>query len=332
MRHRDAPATASAASTGRPFRIVGESIPRGEALSMELPVARLPTGTWASMPLRVIHGLRPGPTLWLSAAIHGDELNGVMIVRGLMDRLKPSELIGTVLAVPIVNIFGVTIGSRYMPDRRDLNRSFPGSSKGSLAARLANLFFTAIASRCDLGLDFHTASNGRSNLPQIRCDLDNPTNKQYAEAFAPPVVIHAAIRDGSLRAAARKKGIGVLIYEAGEADRLDPAAIEVGISGSLRVLHTLGMLDRVTTRPPSDPPLFSRKTSWVRAPRSGFCVMKVAPGQFVKQGDHVASVDDGVTQRGSRVTARMDGVVIGVLRTAIVHRGDALLHVAEIVP
>jgi len=298
-------------------------------MDLELPVARLPGGAWATMTISVIHGAKPGPTIWLSAAIHGDELNGVMIVQQLIKEVNPRELSGTVLAVPIVNMFGVANGSRYLPDRRDLNRSFPGSPKGSLAARLANMFFTNVASRCDVGLDFHTASNGRDNLPQIRCDLDHEETRGYASAFGAPLTLHATLRDGSLRAAARKRGVHVLLFEAGEANRLNPAVIESGVSGSLRVMYAMGMLNREPPKP-SQPPLYSRKSRWIRAPRSGFCMVTAELGELIEIGNRVATVDDGFGSQNSKVTSRLAGMVIGVLRTAAVHRGDALLHVAEV--
>lgn len=329
MSRKAAAETVSDVRVGRPFRILGKEVPRGTFLDLELPVARLPGGAWASMPIRIIHGAVPGPTVWLSAALHGDELNGVIIVRRLSAKIKPKALSGTVLAVPIVNVFGVASGNRYLPDRRDLNRSFPGSPKGSLAARLANHFFTQIASRCDLGFDYHTASNGRVNLPQMRCDLEDPDTRAYAAVFGAPLTIQSALRAGTLRAAANKRGIRVLLFEAGEANRLDPTDIEVGVSGTLRVLSAMGMVPPHLTIPGSAS-LISRKSKWIRAPRSGFCMMEIGLGQTVRAGDVIATIDDGIGQRSARVAAKEGGMVIGLLRSALVHRGDALAHIAEV--
>lgn len=320
---------AYAANRGRPFRLLEYEIPRGAAKSMELPIARLPTGAWEAMPVTVIHGHEPGPTVWLSGAVHGDELNGVITIRRLIKILDPAKLKGTVLAVPIVNVFGITLGSRYLPDRRDLNRSFPGSATGSLAARLANFFFTKIAKRCDLGLDFHTASNGRFNLPQIRCDLNNANTRIYAQTFGAPIILHSELRDGSLRAASRKEAIDVLLFEGGEAGRLDETAIDVAVEGTLRVLHALEMWHYPFHGRSAPQPAMSRKSLWVRAPRSGFSMIQVTPGQRVRSGDLMAKIDDGSSPRFAQVRSRMDGIVISVLRTALVHRGDALIHVAE---
>jgi hypothetical protein len=267
--------------------------------------------------------------VWLSGAIHGDELNGVEIVRRLLGQLQPGNMAGTVLAVPIVNVFGVTTASRYLPDGRDLNRSFPGSRRGSLASQLASLFFENVAVRCDFGLDFHTGARGRSNLPHVRCDLDDPLTRELAEAFSPRLVLHASLRDGSLRAAACRRGGRVLLYEGGEADRFDEVAIALGVEGALRVLHSLGMIDEAP-RAPATPVPCARKSRWIRAGRSGFCHTRVELGDSVVQGQRIVSISDSMGGKELDIRARVAGVVIGLLRTALVHRGDALVHIAEV--
>jgi predicted deacylase len=265
--------------------------------------------------------------VWVSAAVHGDELNGVPIVRYLVQELDPRHLRGTLIAVPIVNAFGLMSSSRYLPDRRDLNRSFPGSRRGSLAARLAHVFMNEVVRHCQMGIDLHTGAAGRTNLPQLRCDLDDPATRELAEAFAPPLMLHAALRDGSLRAAARRLGVTVLLYEAGEAGRFDQEAIRVGKAGVLRVLRHLGMAELPTTTGPM--PLVSRSSSWVRAPRSGFCELEVSLGDHVHQGQVLGVVFD-VLGASTRVRATKPGVVIGQFAEATVHRGDALVHVAQV--
>ncbi|PZV08662.1 MAG: deacylase, partial [Leptolyngbya sp.] len=219
----------------------GETIPRGKRVRLDLPVARLTTGTMMSLPVTVISGKKPGPRLWLSAAIHGDELNGVDIIRRVAKALKPHRLNGTVIAVPVVNIFGLLEQSRYLPDRRDLNRSFPGSARGSMAGRLAHLFMTEVVSQCTHGIDLHTAAIHRINLPQVRADLQDPATYAFAQAFGAPVIIHASHRDGSLRQAAARRKIPTLLYEAGEALRFDAQAIQTGVDGIYRVMAYLGM-------------------------------------------------------------------------------------------
>ncbi len=312
----------------KPFELGGETIKPGTRKQIDLPVARLAAGSWTAMPIVVIHGRQPGPTAWFSGAIHGDELNGVEIVRRLIRQIKPKKLAGTVLAVPIVNVFGVTNGSRYLPDRRDLNRSFPGSSRGSLAGRIARLFYEQVTLRADFGLDFHTGSNGRSNLPQIRCDMDDEETNAMALRFCPPLILHATLRDGSLRAAARDAGVRVLLYEAGEAHRFDTEAIRIGVDGALRVLCGADMLPDETP-PATSPPPVCRDSRWVRAGRTGFAHTLVELGALVQSGEPIAEVVDSTGGAPRAVRAPFNGIVIGMLKTALVHRGDALVHIAE---
>jgi predicted deacylase len=219
----------------------GESVPPGKRLKLDVPVARLPTGTMLSLPVTVINGKKPGPRLWLSAAIHGDELNGVDIIQKVVKALKPHHLSGSVIAVPVVNVFGLLEQSRYLPDRRDLNRSFPGSARGSLASRLANLFMKEVVSQCTHGIDLHTAAIHRINLPQVRANLEDEATYHFAKAFGAPIMLHASHRDGSLRQAAAKRHIPTLLYEAGEALRFDAEAIQMGIDGIYRAMAHLGM-------------------------------------------------------------------------------------------
>jgi predicted deacylase len=214
----------------------------GERKNIDLPIADLYTSTSLSMPVSVINSRKPGPVLFVSAAIHGDELNGVEVIRRLL-RLKAMRRIrGSLIAVPIVNVHGFLDQSRYLPDRRDLNRSFPGSSQGSIAARMASVFHKQIVSQSDFGIDLHTGAINRSNLPQIRGNLDDDKTLQLARAFGVPVIINANIRDGSLRACAVDLGIPVLIYEAGEALRFDEISIKAGVRGVLIVMRALGLL------------------------------------------------------------------------------------------
>ncbi len=213
--------------TDNTIEIAKEIIPPGRSLRLDLPVSRLPTQTLLSLPITIVNGVTPGPRLWLSAALHGDELNGVEIIRQVLAKIKPKQLRGTLLAVPIVNVFGFIEQSRYLPDRRDLNRCFPGSENGSLASRLANLFMREIVSHSTHGIDLHTAAINRVNLPQIRGNLKDPETYRCAKAFGTKIIMHANTRDGSLRQAATKKGIPVLLYEAGEALRFNSQAIAI---------------------------------------------------------------------------------------------------------
>ena len=201
-----AESAAESAAEQEPIEIGGTTVAPGSREDIEIHVERLASGPWISIPAIVLHGRRPGPKLSVSAAVHGDEINGVEVIRRLVADVRPEELAGTMIAVPVVNQLGFMSGQRYLPDRRDLNRSFPGSPRGALAGRLAHLFMAEIISRCDYGIDLHSGSDNRANLPQIRADLDDPLTRELAEAFAAPVMLHAKIRDGSLRHAARERG------------------------------------------------------------------------------------------------------------------------------
>lgn len=310
------------------FAIADKIVRPGSVERLEIPIARLPPGSMSAMPVVVVHGAHPGPTVWVNAAIHGDELNGIAIIRRLLGAIDAKDLSGTVIAVPIVNVFGLVQESRYLPDRRDLNRAFPGSPRGSLAARLAHLFFETVVRRCSLGIDFHTGSNGRCNLPQIRCNLDDPTTRRFAEAFGSPLLLHSNLRDGSLRAAGSELGIPVLLFEAGEAMRFDVASVQAGVDGSLRVLHELGMVS--ASPPQSEHPITARKSKWIRASRSGFCHLSVGLGERVEKGRIVAVIADTLGKSSVAIKARQAGIVIGRLNTALVHQGDALVHLAQL--
>jgi predicted deacylase len=275
----------------------------------------------------VISGKKPGPRLWLSAAIHGDELNGVDIIRRVAKALRPSRLSGSVIAVPVVNIFGLLEQSRYLPDRRDLNRSFPGSSRGSMASRLAALFMREVVSQCTHGIDLHTAAIHRINLPQVRADLQDPATYAFAKAFGAPVIIHASHRDGSLRQAAAKRHIPTLLYEAGEALRFDEAAIQTGVDGIYRVMAYLGMVAPIDTPPP--PTVEAQQTRWVRASRSGIWHRCIALGDEVKQRQPMGFISDTFGDKPVQVRSPMAGIVIGHGQNPLVNQGDALVHVAS---
>ena len=320
--------------TPRPsFGIGSVRVRPGHSRELEIPITTLVTGTTVSLPVRVIHGREDGPTVWVDAAIHGDEVVGVEVVRQVMSRLSPRSLRGTLIAVPIVNVFGFTAGRRYLPDRRDLNRSFPGSARGSLAARIAHLMMTEVVDKCSVGIDLHTGSDRRSNLPQIRCDLDDPETRALAKAFHAPVMYHARLRDGSLRYAARERGARVLLYEGGEAWRLDEWAIDAAVDGVLRVLAHLDMIDSGTAPPvPETPSLVSRRSGWVRATTTGILHTEVELGDIVREGDRLGSLTNSFGRTLRIVRADRDGIVIGRTEAPLVNRGDAIVHVAEVEP
>lgn len=310
------------------LEIGGVRIEPGERRRLEIPVARLPTNTWLSLPVEVVQGSREGVRLWLSAAVHGDELNGVEIIRRVLAQVQTDQLSGTLIAVPIVNVFGFIEQSRYLPDRRDLNRSFPGTPRGSLAARLAHLFMTEIVSRCTHGVDIHTGSHHRANLPQIRANLQSEETRRCAAAFAAPVIIDARVRDGSLREAATEKGIHVLLYEAGEASRFNDDAIGVGVRGVLRLMRALKMRKRQPKRPRGEV-VAVEETTWVRARRGGIVRLEVELGDRVAAKQRLALVSGAFGEDTSELLAPKEGIVIGLTRNPLVNRGDGVVHLTK---
>lgn len=325
--------TASAASGARqprntPFEIDGIVVAPGTRRALELPVASLPTSTSLSLTVAVLNGLRPGPTIWLSGAVHGDELNGIEIIRQLLKLIHPRTLSGTILAVPIVNVFGFLNESRYLPDRRDLNRSFPGSRRGSLTAQLAHRFVDEVVRRSDVGIDFHTGSDHRTNLPQLRVDLSIPEVEHMAKAFAAPVTIHAQYRDGSLRTYCSRHGIPILVFEGGEAHRFNERAIKVGVEGTLRVLSELGMWSGEPPAPET-PTIRVEHSHWERARRSGIVRIDVYPGQQVERGEVLGIIAGALGDRPALVRASTPGIVLGYSRHPMASQGDALVHLAD---
>ncbi len=310
------------------IKIAGETIPPGVVKQLEIPVARLPTQTLICLPVTVINGLESGARLWLSAAIHGDEINGVEIIRQVVNQVNPRCLKGTLIAVPIVNVFGFIEQSRYLPDRRDLNRCFPGSENGSLASRLAHLFMREIVYKCTHGIDIHTAAIHRINLPQIRANLEDPETLKIAEAFNCPVMIHANTRDGSLRQAASSRGIPILLYEGGEALRFDDYAIDVGIRGIFRVMKVLGMYEHPCCYEELPPSIRIQQSKWLRAPHSGMFQFRSHLGAVVEKKQVIGTITDAFGNRTVAVKSNVRGIIIGHVQNPLVNQGDALVHIA----
>lgn len=300
----------------------------GETARIDVPVADLYTSTELCMPVRVICGRREGPVLLVSAAVHGDELNGVEVIRRLLKRRLLRSIRGTLIAVPIVNVHGFLDQSRYLPDRRDLNRSFPGSPKGSVAARMAHTFMEQLVSKAEVGIDLHTGAIHRSNLPQIRGNLDDPHTLDLARAFGTPVIVNSNLRDGSLRACANDMGMPMLIYEAGEALRFEEVSIRAGLRGVLNVMRHIGMLP-AQKKKQARTPVLARSSSWVRAPASGIVSGKAKLGDSVTKGQRLALISDPLGDSEDVVIAPFDGIVIGRTNLPLAHEGDALFHIAD---
>ncbi|NVJ59714.1 MAG: succinylglutamate desuccinylase/aspartoacylase family protein [Gammaproteobacteria bacterium] len=314
----------------KPFKIAGHSIAPGEAKKLEVPIVRLYTDTSMFLPVYVKHGRREGPKLFVSAAVHGDELNGIEIISRLINSKSVKNLKGTLIAVPLVNAYGVLNHDRYLPDRRDLNRSFPGTKKGSLASRIAYIFMNEIVKQCDYGIDLHTGALHRSNLPQIRANLEDPATLELAKAFGAPVLINSNLRDGSLRECANELGIAMLLYEAGEALRFDELSIRAGYRGILNVMRHLGMLSKRPTKRAPIKPFIAEDSGWVRATDSGFVSHRHQLGDYVKKGDLLATVKDPFGDVIDEVVAHAEGIIIGKQNIPLVHEGEAMYHIAYV--
>ncbi len=317
------------ADRSAPLTIGGESVAPGERRAIELPLSRVFSHIDFNMPVQVVRGRRPGPVLCVSAGVHGDELNGVEIVRRLMKQSALGRIRGTLIAVPVVNVFGFLQQTRYLPDRRDLNRSFPGSETGSLAARLAHLFMTEVVEHCDYGIDLHTGAIHRTNLPQIRATLDDERTVGLAKAFGAPVIIDARVRDGSLRAALHERGIPMLLYEAGEALRFDEVSIRAGVRGVISVMRELGMLPKTRSRRRAEPTT-ALDSSWVRAPDSGIFRSRVRLGARVRKGDTLGTVVSPFGEPEAAIRSHLTGIVIGMSQIPLLNEGDAAFHIAQV--
>ncbi|MFP4640213.1 MAG: succinylglutamate desuccinylase/aspartoacylase family protein [Guyparkeria sp.] len=313
-----------------PFRIGDQEVAPGERRIVDLPVSILSDHTPVTMSVHVVHGRRPGPVMFVSAAVHGDEVIGVEIVRRLLRARNLETLRGTLLAVPIVNAFGFMNQSRYLPDRRDLNRSFPGGPKGSLAARLAHLFMEEIVARSDVGIDLHSAAIHRGNLPQLRVASTTKRALQMAQAFGAPVILKSELREGSLRQAAIDRGVDLLLYEAGEALRFDEFGVRVGVSGCLRVMHALEMIPSRGIRESRVKPMVSTGSRWVRAPVGGLLRTFRNIGDSVDAGETLGIISDPFGQVDIEVPAPEAGLIIGRNNLPVLNEGDALFHVARL--
>ncbi len=313
-----------------PFEIGGQTIAAGTAATVQLPISRLSTHTEINLPVRVMHGRKPGPVLFVSAGVHGDEIIGVEVIRRLLAKVQLRRLSGTLICIPVVNVFGFIQHQRYLPDRRDLNRCFPGSATGSLASQLAHVFTSEILERSDFGIDLHSAAIHRTNYPQIRVSDDRPKAQELAAAFAPPAIITSPLRPGSLRASALDAGTDVLLFEAGEGLRFDEFAIRAGLKGILRVMVHLGMRPASASLVPRVEPIQSNKSGWVRAPEGGIFRAKKKAGDLVRADEVLGVVSDPFGDVDIPVTSNRDGLIIGAAVLPVVNMGDALMHIAQV--
>lgn len=318
--------------TGRPapFSLAGQTVQPGTRQTIEVPVSSFSDHTPVTLSVQVVHGRRPGPVMFVSAAIHGDEVIGVEIVRRLLRTKQLGTLAGTVMAVPVVNTFGFLNHARYLPDRRDLNRCFPGSPSGSLGARLAHIFLTEVVRRADFGIDLHSAAIARSNLPQIRLTSGNKRLVEMGEAFGAPVMMTSKLRDGSLRMAAEDLGVDVLLYEAGEGLRFDELAARTGVAGILRVMQKQGMIGSRGVPKGSTRPVLCDHSSWTRAEAGGLFRAFRGIGDLITQGETIGAIADPFGVAEVDVLADTGGIIVGRTNMPLVNEGDALFHIAQV--
>lgn len=314
----------------QPFRILDLEVAPGARGATALPAAQLYTHTRLNIPLQVVHGRQDGPVLLLTAAIHGDELNGVEIIRRVLRERGLNRLRGTLVAVPVVNVFGFIHRSRYLPDRRDLNRCFPGSEKGSLGARIADLFSREVLAHCTHLVDLHTGAIHRSNLPQIRAHVDDPAVADMARAFGLPVILGSPPLDGSFRHMADSLGVPAIVYEAGEALRFDEHGIRAGVRGCLRVLRHLGMLPASRRDQRRDwEPFVARSSQWIRAEQDGVFRPHAGLGAHVAKGDLLGVIGSPEGEGEVDIRAPAAGVLVGRNNIPLVNEGEALFHIAR---
>ncbi len=310
-----------------PLMIGGQKIPPGQTTNVRLKVSETYFGDDVSIHLQVIRSRRPGPVVFVTAAIHGDELNGVGVVHDLLfdDELKLK--CGTLILVPVVNVFGFENGERYLPDRRDLNRSFPGSPTGSLASRLAHTIFENIVKNCDYGIDLHTAAVQRTNYPNVRGRLTAPKVRRIAEAFGSELIINGTGPDGSFRFEATAAGCPTICIEAGEPWKMEPAMVQFGVRGVRNVLTKLGLIEGVLVKPPYQTKFTS--TRWLRAQLGGILRFHVVPGQVVHKGQAIASNFPLLGRQQSTLTAPTEGIVLGMITLPTVKPGEPICHLGR---
>lgn len=308
------------------FEIAGRQVGLGETVDAGIEIAESYSGVSVTLPLRVARGPRPGPAVFVTAAIHGDEINGTGIIREIILE-RPFELeCGTLVLVPVVNLLGFERESRYLPDRRDLNRFFPGSADGSQASRIADKIFRGIVAHCDYGIDLHTAALRRTNFPNVRADLGDPEVRRIAKAFGCELIVDNRGPVGNFRASACRAGCPTIVLEAGEVWKIEPSVVEIGVRGIRNVLIELGMVAGEARRPAYQTRV--RKTKWIRAELGGILQFHVAPGEIVDEGQPLATNASLLGVENRVLTSPTDGVILGMTTLPAVNPGDPVCHVA----
>lgn len=310
----------------RIITINGDSVSSGKNKLLQIEIARLPTGTLIDIPVHVFNAKKAGPTVLLQAGLHGDEINGVETLRRMLENNDFEIKKGTVIVVPILNVFGFIHFSRDVPDGKDVNRSFPGSRTGSLASRIAYHYTQEILPQIDYGIDLHTGGGQRHNFPQVRFTAEDEKSHQLALMFSAPFMFASNLISGSFRKAAHRLGKPIAVYEAGESMRFDESAIEIGINGVKNVLSGLGML---SNSPEKSKSVQLKSRRWVRAPRAGMFIPEVKNGSRMRKGELLGMVTDTYAKKHKKIKAPFDGYIICINHQAVVNQGDALFHVGR---
>ncbi len=320
---------AKASPKGRKALVIGgERIRPGESRDLMLKVGESYLGAPVTLPLHVIRAAKPGPRVLLTGAIHGDELNGMGILRQLLYGEPPRLTHGALIIIPVVNVYGLENHTRYLPDRRDLNRMFPGAPNGSLSSRLAHIVFKEVVQKCDYCIDFHTAAVRGTNYPNIRGDLRDPQVRMLARAFGCELIVDGRGPEGSLRRAATHAGVPTIILEAGEVWKIESGVVSVGVRGVNNVLKTLGMMQGEPVAPRFQTKI--RKTTWVRAPRSGSISFAANPGDPVAKDQVLATIFSILGGEGEELTAPGYGIVLGVTTMPVAKPGAPIYHMAVV--
>lgn len=311
--------------------ISGETVSPGEEKLLKINIDRLPTGTLIDIPVYVFNSKNPGPTILIQAGLHGDEINGIEIVRRMLDEKKLKINKGAIIAVPILNVFGFIHYSREVPDGKDVNRSFPGTKNGSMASRIAYHHIAEIIQQIDYGIDLHTGGGQRHNFPQVRYTLGDEQSLKLAEVFNAPILFASKLIKGSFRNAAYLMNKPTVVFEAGESMRFDQYAILVGIQGVLNVLKHFEMIDAIEAKYSAHKKTVHLKTrKWLRAPTAGMFIPEISNGSEIKKGQIIGFVADTYAKRNKKIKAPFDGYIICVNYQAVVNQGEALFHVGTL--
>ena len=304
----------------------GQPVPRGESRSLSLQFSESYLGSPVTVPLHVIRAKKPGPTVMLTGCVHGDELNGMGIIREILYVNPPTLERGSLVCIPVVNVYGLEHHTRYLPDRRDLNRDFPGAEKGTLSSRLAHVIFSKVVKQCDILIDFHSAAVRRTNYPNIRADLSNTACRNLAQSFGCELIVDGKGPIGSLRRASTSAGVPCIILEAGEVWKIEPSVVEVGVRGVMNILKSLKMVEGTIEKPRYQ--VESHRTTWVRAEQGGTLSFNVNPGDPVEKGQVLANNYNIFGDERSQLVSPGDGIILGMTTMPVVKPGDAAFHIA----